>query len=200
MRARLALLSAGIRCELREVALAQKPQSLLVASPKGTVPVLVLPNRVIDQSLDIMLWALQQHDPQAWLPKDPQQLNDTFALVNLFDDEFKYHLDRYKYPSRYQLTDGLTHREAGEQWLRQIDDKLQAQPYLNGQHWGLADAALAPFVRQFAQVDRAWFNALAFTAVNAWLTAFEGSEAYEQCMHKYKVWHPDHKPVAYPNS
>jgi UPF0176 protein len=199
MRARLALLSAGIRCELREVALAQKPQSLLVASPKGTVPVLVLPNHVIDQSMDIMLWALQQHDPQAWLPKEPQQLRDTFALVNVFDDEFKHHLDRYKYPTRYQLTDGLAHRDAGEQLLRPLDDKLQTQPYLNGQHWGLADAATAPFVRQFAQVDRVWFNAQTWTALSTWLRAFEDSPAYQLCMHKYKVWHADHKPVAYPS-
>ena len=199
MRARLALLSAGIRCELREVALAQKPQSLLAASPKGTVPVLLLPDRVIEQSLDIMLWALQQSDPQAWLPKDSGSLANQLALVQQFDDVFKHHLDRYKYPSRYQLTNGLSDRDAAAVLLHGLNAALTTSAFLSGDHWGFADAALAPFVRQFAHVDKVWFDAQGWQALHAWLLQFEQSDAYVQCMHKYKVWHPDHKPLAYPH-
>jgi UPF0176 protein len=200
MRARLALLSAGIRCELREVALAQKPQSLLNASPKGTVPVLVLPDRVIEQSLDIMLWALQQSDPCSWLPEEADGLKTQLALVQRFDDVFKHHLDRYKYPSRYALTDGITHRDEAALLLHALNALLIPSGFLSGQHWGLADAAIAPFVRQFAKVDKAWFDAQSWPALQHWLGQFEQSSDYVQAMHKYKVWHPDHKPVAFPTN
>ena len=191
MRARLALLAAGIRCEIREVALAQKPQNLLDVSPKGTVPVLVLPDAVIEQSLDIMLWALRLRDPQSWLPKDSRVLSDQLALIAECDDGFKHHLDRYKYPGRYDLSDGVTHRDAGAVFLQQLNESLTHGAYLSGDTWGLADAAIAPFVRQFAHTDPDWFAARDWGRLQQWLADFESSASYQQCMHKYKVWHPD---------
>jgi len=198
MRARMALLAAGIRCEIREVALAQKPQSMLDVSPKGTVPVLVLPGSVIEQSLDIMLWALRQHDPHSWLPQDSQALSAQLDLISQCDHGFKQHLDRYKYPQRYQLSDGIADREAGGVFLQQLNDRLSQALFLSGQRWGLADAAIAPFVRQFAHTDPDWFSAQTWAKLQQWLTAFENAEIYQQCMHKYKVWYPGHKPLAFP--
>jgi UPF0176 protein len=198
MRARMALLAAGVRCDIREVALAQKPQAMLDVSPKGTVPVLVLKDAVIDQSLDIMLWALRQNDTQSWLPKDGQAFSDQLDLIKKCDDDFKPHLDRYKYPQRYQLIDGIADREAGAVFMQQLNARLMQAVYLSGQNWGLADAAIAPFVRQFAHTDPAWFSAQAWAKLQQWLSDFETSALYEQCMHKYKVWYPGHKPVAFP--
>ena len=198
MRARLALLAAGIRCELREVALSQKPHSMLQVSPKGTVPVLVLPDAVIEQSLDIMLWALKQNDPQSWLPSSATDLDEQLALIKQCDGEFKHHLDRYKYPNRYQLTDGLSDRQAGAAFLTDLNQRLEAHEFLSCDKWGLVDAAIAPFVRQFAHTDPDWFASQPWTRLKTWLNDFENSTPYQQAMHKYKVWHPDAKPVAYP--
>ena len=198
MRARLALLAAGIRCEMREVALSQKPPSMLQVSPKGTVPVLVLPDAVIEQSLDIMLWALKQNDPQSWLASSASDLDEQLALIKQCDGYFKHHLDRYKYPNRYQLTDGLSDRQAGASFLASLNQRLESQKFLSGDNWGLADSAIAPFVRQFAHTDPEWFAAQPWGKLLAWLNEFENSTPYQQAMHKYKVWHPDAKPVAYP--
>ena len=198
MRARLALLAAGIRCELREVALSQKPHSMLQVSPKGTVPVLVLPDAVIEQSLDIMLWALKQNDPQSWLPSSATDLDEQLALIKQCDGEFKHHLDRYKYPNRYQLTDGLSDRQAGAAFLTDLNQRLEAHEFLSCDKRGLVDAAIAPFVRQFAHTDPDWFASQPWTRLKTWLNDFENSTPYQQAMHKYKVWHPDAKPVAYP--
>ena len=198
MRARLALLAAGIRCELREVALSQKPPSMLLVSPKGTVPVLVLSDAVIEQSLDIMLWALKQNDPQGWLPADTTALDEQLQFITQCDGDFKHHLDRYKYPSRYQLTDGLSDRQAGTVFLISLNQRLESNAFLSGDKWGLADAAIAPFVRQFAHTDPEWFASQPWEKLITWLNDFENSTAYQQAIHKYKVWHPDAKPVSYP--
>ena len=200
MRARLALLASGVRCELREVALAQKPHNLLEVSPKGTVPVLVLPDRVIEESWDIMLWALAQNDPQAWLPQDNSRLEDQVALVKACDQEFKPQLDRYKYPSRYPMTEANDARQAGTGFLNRLHQRLKTDAFLSGASWGLADAAIAPFVRQFAHTDPTWFAAQAWPELIDWLDRFENSPDYQRCMHKYKVWHPGNKPVSFPAS
>jgi glutathione S-transferase len=189
MRARLALQAAGIEVELREIALKDKPGAMLLASPKGTVPVLVLPDgRVIEQSLDIMLWALQQNDPQCWLPLDPAAFNHALAGIARNDGPFKQALDRYKYPARFALADGLAHREQGVAMLQQWEDALTLQTYLNGVHWGLLDAALAPFVRQFAHTDPDWFAAQHWPQLQRWLAAFEASAAFAAVMEKVPTW------------
>ena len=198
MRARLALQAAGVRCELREVALKQKPEALLQVSPKGTVPVLVLPGQVIEQSLDIMLWALAQHDPEHWLPADAAVQSDAMQLVTQCDGDFKYHLDRYKYPYRYDLPDGLTHRAQGAAWLAMLESRIAAQGFMVDRQRRWADAAIAPFVRQFARTDATWFAEQPWPALQAWLAAFEASPAFGRVMTSYKPWQLGQVQVVFP--
>jgi len=198
MRARLALLSSGIRCEIREIALSQKPESMLAVSPKATVPVLVLKDRVLEESLDILHWALQQNDPASWSTVGTAVHLDAVALVQECDGQFKHHLDRYKYPNRYDLPDGLAHRQLGSLYLSQLNARLSLTPGLMGSEWCWVDAAIAPFVRQFARTDRAWFDSQSWQPLQNWLTKFEASDAFVVVMHKYKVWHQGSKPVSYP--
>ena len=198
MRARLALLVSGIRCEMREITLAHKPTNMLEASPKGTVPVLVLKDRVLDQSLDIMHWALGQNDPEGWSTSGQTLDEEAHALVRMCDDAFKTHLDRYKYPNRYDLANGLADREAGSAYLDQLNTKLMQSKFLMGAKWSWVDAAVAPFVRQFARTDRVWFDAQAWTPLQNWLTQFEQSESFIAVMHRYKIWYEGTKPVAFP--
>jgi glutathione S-transferase len=189
MRARLALRVSGLAYEHREVALKSKPADMLAVSPKGTVPVLCLPSgQVLEQSLDIMQWALQHHDPHAWLPQTPQAQAWTQATIECNDGEFKAHLDRYKYPQRFGLQDGAAHREQGAVVLMRWQAVLQQQPFLAGAQWGLVDACLAPFVRQFARTDRAWFDTQPWPQLAAWLLAFENSEDFLAVMHKHLLW------------
>ena len=189
MRARLALLVSGLAYEHREVVLKNKPASMLALSPKGTVPVLWLPadSRVIDQSLDIMLWALRQHDPQGWLPAAADE-PEVLSWIAQNDGPFKQHLDRYKYPQRSGLVSGVADRDLGAQWLAQLDARLQQQPFLAGARWGFLDATLAPFVRQFAHTDPAWFAAQPWPRLIGWLQDFENSPAFAQIMTKHPAW------------
>lgn len=198
IRARLALLVSGIRCEMREITLDHKPHNMLEASAKGTVPVLVLKDRVLDQSLDIMHWALGQNDPEGWSTAGRTFDEEAQALVRNCDDEFKTYLDRYKYPNRYDLPNGLADREAGSAYLDQVNTKLMLSTFLMGTKWSWVDAAIAPFIRQFARTDRIWFDAQAWTALQNWLTQFEHSENFSTVMHRYKIWYEGTKPVAFP--
>lgn len=170
IRARLALWQAGVTVQVHEVSLRDKPAELLRLSPKGTVPVLQLPDgTVLEQSLDIMLWALAQHDPDGWLQVAP--MAEMLALITRNDGPFKHLLDRYKYPERHPERSAAEWREeAVHTHLSALEARLQAHPCLFGAHGSLADMALLPFVRQFAQVDRAWFDATpALPALRAWL-------------------------------
>jgi glutathione S-transferase len=195
MRARLALQAGGIDVELRDIELKSKPAKMLSVSPKGTVPVLVLlDGKVIEQSLDIMLWALRQSDPQGWLPRDDFTLQDALTRIATNDGHFKQALDRYKYPARYALADGMAHRDQGAQTLMALELRLSSLPYFNGAHWGFLDAAIAPFVRQFAHVDKAWFAARDWPHLNRWLEAFEASAAFAAVMKKVPVWHAGDAP------
>lgn len=170
IRARLALWQAGVAVQVHEVSLRDKPAELLRLSPKGTVPVLCLPDgTVLEQSLDIMRWALAQHDPEGWL--QAASMDEMLALIARNDGPFKQLLDRYKYAERHPERSAADWRdEAVHAHLSALDTRLQAQPCLFGVHWSLADMALLPFVRQFAQVDRVWFDATpALPALRAWL-------------------------------
>ena len=192
MRARLALLEAGQEVEHREIALKNKPAEMLRASPKGTVPVLVLADgSVLDESLDIMRWALERNDPQGWLASDAADREDAWALIAQNDGEFKFHLDRYKYPHRYGLADGAAHRELAQEFLDVLQDRLARYSFLAGARFGLADAAIAPFVRQFAHTDPAWFAAQTWSHLAQWLQDFEASAAFAQVMEKHPVWSGD---------
>lgn len=182
IRARLALAVSGTAVEHREVKLRDKPAEMLAASPKGTVPVLVLADgRVIDESLDIMRWALGRNDPQGWLE------GDDAALIAANDGGFKHHLDRYKYPERLP-EDSVDHRAAGLEILEGLDRRLGVQAYLGGLRFGLADAAILPFVRQFAAVDREWFGAQNLARVQGWLEAFVASALFESVMVVREPW------------
>jgi glutathione S-transferase len=195
MRARLALRSGGQWVELREIALKDKPAELLSASPKGTVPVLVLGDRVIEQSLDIMLWALSQNDPLGWLPQSTAALQEVMCCIADNDGAFKHHLDRYKYPHRFGLADGTENRSAGAALLQNLEARLRIAPFLAGESWGLHDAAVAPFVRQFAHTDIAWFAAQDWPELVQWLQAFESSVAYDAIMQKVAPWNPGDLPL-----
>ena len=200
MRARLALWVSGQVCELREVVLARKPEALLAASTKGTVPVLVLADgQVIDQSLEIMLWALRQHGPLGWLG-DEAQRPDMLQWVAQCDGTFKFHLDRYKYPNRFGLPEGADHRAHGAVFLDSLNERLSQSPHLVGASESLADMAIAPFVRQFAHTDAAWFARQSWPALQAWLVKFEASNAYQQVMCPYAAWVPEQLPVLFPQT
>ena len=196
MRARLALLVSGQVCELREVMLKQKPPELLQASPKATVPVLVFADgQVLDQSLDIMLWALKQHDPEHWLLDKGDALNAALAWVARCDDEFKPQLDRYKDPQRFGLVDAAPARLNGAVFLNALNDELLKHTHLLGDGLSLADVGLAPFVRQFAHTDPVWFTQQPWPALQQWLTRFEASDLYLQAMKKIAPWQSSQAPV-----
>ncbi len=189
MRARLALQAAGQAVEHREIALKNKPAEMLHASPKGTVPVLVLADGcVLDESLYIMRWALGRNDPQGWLGNDDTSRQDAWTLIAQNDGEFKFHLDRYKYPHRYGLAEGVAHRELARGFLNLLQARLAIHSYLGGARFGLADAAIAPFVRQFAHTDPTWFAAQAWSHLAQWLQDFEASAAFAHVMEKHPVW------------
>ncbi len=194
MRARLALHVSGVAYEHREVVLKHKPAHMLALSPKGTVPVLWLPTSaagpVLEQSLDIMRWALAQSDPLAWWPASALDLADAMALIAHNDGPFKGQLDRYKYPNRSGLESGTADRDLAAAWLLTLNERLQAQHFLASDRFGLADAALAPFVRQYAHTNPAWFAAQPWTALAAWLSAFESSALFEAIMQKHTPWQP----------
>ena len=198
MRARAALVASGIPVELREVVLRDKPVAMLNASPKGSVPVLVLADgHVIDQSWDIMLWALQQNDPQEWLGKDGCHIQNTLPLLNENDTAFKHNLDRYKYPERFPEQPQSVYRSAGEKFLQQFEHRLSATPHLLGENFTLADAALLPFVRQFAAVDSTWFATAPYPALRAWLDRYTRSELFTVVMQKFPVWKPGEGPIIF---
>jgi len=196
MRARLAIAVSGQAVELREVVLKAKPAELLAASPKGTVPVLVTPDgRVIEQSLEIMLWALERHDPEGWLSPDSAAM---LALIAECDGDFKHHLDRTKYPERYAGADATEHREAASVFLRVLDEHLQASGCLFGEQPALADMAIAPFVRQFAQIDAAWFAAQPWPALNQWLENLLARPLFASIMEKYAPWESGTRGIRFP--
>lgn len=192
MRARLALCVSGTRCELREVRLSAKPAEMLLASPKGTVPVLIGANgETIDQSLDIMHAVLARNDPEAWLDRDDA------ALIAINDGPFKHDLDRYKYPERYD-TDAAVHREGGLGFLRELERRLACASFLGGASRGLTDAAIVPFVRQFAAVDSAWFERQELPGVQRWLGNYLASPLFAAIMVRVRPWSPEADPLFFP--
>lgn len=185
MRARMALLQSGLPFVVCEVSLKAKPAALLRASAKGTVPVLVSPNgQVVDESLAVMRWALEQHDPAGWLAADTPQSQ---ALVAVCDGPFKAALDRYKYPNRFPLGERqpLHHRLLAERCLlHSLEAELRARPWLGGATACAGDVAIFPFVRQFAAVDRAWFDHSPWAATRAWLQAWLADPLFARCMER----------------
>lgn len=182
MRARMALLVSGQTVELREVALRGKPAEMIAASPKATVPVLVLADgEVIDESICIMRWALARHDPENWLA------GDDAALIAANDGAFKHHLDRYKYPDRHGV-DPIEHRDSGLAMLHGLEVRLSARSHLCGDTRTLADIAVMPFVRQFAAVDQGWFYRQPLPQLQAWLARLTASALFDQAMLRVRPW------------
>ncbi len=177
MRARMALAASGLEVRIREILLRDKPPEMLAASPKGTVPVLVRTDgSVLDESRDIMHWALAQNDPEGWLRADE---TETARLIQQNDGPFKHALDRYKYPERHK-TDGAAHRASAMDILSNLAARLEAK---GGQLLGpaptLADIATFPFVRQFAATDVAFWQAHAPASLQAWLGGHVSSARFE---------------------
>lgn len=199
MRARMALLQANIRCELREVVLKEKPEAMIALSDKGTVPVLLTPEQnVLEESLDVMHWALSQSDPDNWLGVN-NEITD--ALIKHNDGEFKHYLDRYKYhvgypehPPEYYRDKAAAFLERLEQTLQQHDGKALA----SATQLTFTDIAIFPFVRQFAHVDLNWFEESPYTRLKQWYNSIAQSDLFQRCMHKYAQWQPDQSPVYFP--
>lgn len=196
MRARLALHASEPPYELREVALRNKPDAMLAASPKGSVPVLVLPDgQVIDESWDIMQWALHQHDPENWLGPDNQHIETALAWVTINDTSFKAALDRYKYAERHPKHPQACYRAQGEQFLQQLEAQLLSSAYLLGDRLSIADAALFPFIRQFAGVDPDWFSQSPYPGLRGWTDALIRSDRFAAIIQKHAEWKSGDIPV-----
>ena len=196
MRARMAIHYSDCRVQLREVDLKNKPEALLAISPKATVPVLLCDDgRVIDESMDIMRWALQQRDPNNWLHAQPQA--EIFALIETNDTVFKTHLDHYKYADRYPGASQLEYRQQGEVFLQQLEQRLQQQAYLICNQISLADIAIFPFIRQFAHVDIHWFDQAPYPRLRAWLYRWLESALFLSVMQKYSPWQTGDHPLIF---
>ncbi len=199
MRARLALSVSGQTCELREIVLRDKPETFLALSPKGTVPVLQLPDGlVLEESLDVMDWALNQHDPECWLNPEDGDAASMEELISVNDGVFKTALDRYKYANRYKDADPLEERRKASVFLQRLETRLAQSPFLFGREFSLADAAILPFVRQFANVDRTWFDAEPWTNLLSWLDSNLNSSRFLSIMKKYPPWTPGDDAVNFP--
>ena len=186
MRARMALKYAGIKVDIREIALRNKPVAMLKVSPKGTVPVLVLQDgHVLEQSLDIMHWALQQSDVDGWLAAD-----STLAqhLIAENDGSFKQALDKYKYAIRFPEQSAEIYRAQGEQFLQELELRLSQSRFLLQDQLSLADIAIFPFIRQFAAVDATWFDAADYPRLKAWLSVLVKSALFDSVMEKQPTY------------
>ncbi len=201
MRARLAVASSRQECQLREVVLRDKVEEFIQTSPSATVPTLqTIEGEVIDESLDIMIWALSRHDPEGWLEPETGAFEDMVALIENADGDFKTALDRYKYATRYEGADSMVERAKAAVFLHGLDSRLENSSYLFGNKISLADMAIAPFVRQFANVDRDWFDGRSWPHLLRWLESFLRSDRFNSIMDKYPKWQPGDPPTRFPAS
>ncbi|MCB1421798.1 MAG: glutathione S-transferase [Nitratireductor sp.] len=199
MRARLAIAASGEPVELREVVLRDKPAEMLEASPKATVPVLVLADgSVLEESRDIMDWALAQNDPERLIDWPAAELEAMRLLIETFDGPLKMALDRYKYATRYADADETAERAKAAGYLAELEVMLDGKSYLFGERMSLADMAILPFVRQYAHVDIDWFRAQDWPNVIRWLDAFLVSDRLDAVMAKYEQWKSGERGVLFP--
>ena len=197
MRARMAIWASDTTVSLREVVLRYKPAALIEASPKATVPVLVLSNgTVIEESLAIIDWALEQNYPNSWCDASPE----TAALINACDGGFKGWLDKYKYADRYPEQSAVYYREQAEEFIGELEQRLSAQRWLGGERATRADVAVFPFVRQFAGVDPTWWLDAPYPTVRTWLNDWLMSDTFTGVMAKYPPWQPDEPEVMFAKS
>ena len=188
MRARLALKLANIQCELREVRLNNKPKHMLEVSPKGTVPILILEDKIIDESIEIINWVLDQNN----IFKDnisSEQIKITEQIINIFDNKFKYHLDRYKYSNRYENADKKFHQKECLDILIDLEKVISDGNWFFGNELNKLDISILPFLRQFRIADPHWFDSLKqIPKIQKLLYNFLDSNLLNQIMFSYKVW------------
>lgn len=193
IRGRMGLYKAGFIVELREIELKNKPEQMLKASPKGTVPVLVLPDgTIIDESLDIMKWALGKNDPDSWLNADEAEMK---FLIERNDNNFKHALDRYKYPERYPDEDCTGAREVCAEILNDLNNRLKKHQQILNNNIAIVDIALFPFIRQCAFVDKEWFNNLPVPHLQKWLQEHLETTLFKAIMMKFKIWSQGDQPT-----
>ena len=191
MRARLALYKSKQVVELRDVVLKNKPAQMITASAKGTVPILVLnTGKVVDESLDIMLWALHENDPENLLltTQAESQLEQILALIHRFDREFKTCLEQYKCAKRYHESNIEQCRQACEVYINDIERRLSEHTFVMGDQESVADIAILPFIRQFARVERQWYLQSPYPNVKKWLSAYLQSPLFTKVMAKHPLW------------
>jgi glutathione S-transferase len=194
-------LTSGINVEIREVTLNDKPPALLRISSKATVPVLITADeRIIDESIDIMNWALNQSDPEKWLPSDTKEEQLTSELTYVNDQTFKHFLDRYKYSDRYPENSELYYRQQAELTLINLEYNLTQNIYLVSNRLTMVDVALLPFIRQFAFVNKAWFDVAPYPKIQAWLEKFITSELFNSSMVKLAPWQQGDEVIYFPES
>lgn len=199
MRARLGILFAELQVELREITLKNKPPQMLAISPKGTVPVLqLLDGTVIEESREIMIWALAQQDPQELL--HDAALHEANVLIDKNDNEFKHWLDRYKYADRHLEMSQTEYRQKGEVFLQLLEELLTKNSYLLGKGITLADIGIMPFVRQFAHVNRDVFYNLPYPNLQRWLQDWLQHPLFLQAMTKFQPWQDGDEVVVFPLS
>ena len=197
MRARLAIARSGLTLELREIVLRDKPSHMLEISPKGTVPVLLTPTgEAIDESLNIMIYAIGRHDPDEWLDANEET---TQELIRQNDNEFKRILDHYKYPNRYPDEDCSTMFDDGAKILENLNSRIEQNGSLVEDYDTLADFAIFPFIRQFAHVDKDRFYDLPLPHLHKWLKRHLDSDLFKTIMKKYDPWQDGDKPLLWPN-
>tara|TARA_B110000014_G_C19989906_1_gene512702 strand:+ start:334 stop:927 length:594 start_codon:yes stop_codon:yes gene_type:complete len=188
MRARMALILASKECELREILLSNKPNEMLKISSKGTVPVLQFSNDVLDESLDIISWAMESHAPSVHIYSEAEELL-SLKLIQLFDSNFKHHLDRYKYSSRYDV-DPKEHQQECKIILENLEAEINPSPWIFGKQISLLDISILPFIRQCKIANPNWFFAQNFPKLIDLLNYFENSKLFDQAMQKYELWDP----------
>jgi len=184
----MALILASKKCELREILLKDKPDQMLQVSSKGTVPVMQFPDKVLDESLDIISWAIEYPVPNVHIYTAAEELSSR-ELIQLFDSKFKHHLDRYKYSSRYGV-DPLEHREECKVILENLEVEIHPNPWIFGKQVSLLDISILPFIRQYKIANPDWFFAQNFTKVITLLNDFEKSDLFAQAMQKFELWDP----------
>ena len=198
MRARMALQLTNIKCEIREVRLNNKPKHMLEVSPKGTVPVLILNDKIIEESMDIIDWALNQKNVfEGNLNGNQIKISNEF--IERFDDKFKYHLDRYKYASRYGDVDKIHHRRKCAKILLEIEDIISDEEWYFGKKINKLDISILPFIRQFRIADPNWFdNHKGLTKVKNYLNNFLASNLLKDVMINYDIWKEESEMSVFP--
>ena len=196
MRARLAIKASGIIVEIREVELKNKPKEFLGISPKATVPIVCISSKqIIEESLDIMEWALKINDPLKLLKYEKLNRIEIHNILNKLENEFKQNLDRYKYSSRFDLPNPKLYRDKNLQTLNEFNNLLQNNKGICSSHLSLLDYAVFPFIRQFRNVNSVWFDSLELKFLQTWLYELIDSDEFSSIMKKYEIWNPNQKPI-----